>query len=110
MGTLGRHVRDKRKMVSSCDRTGFLYNSCDMVKQMEWRGKSLRWTGLMVGYDQVDVPNANRKPFTAKKEGIPPPNSRPLQVIGTPPPFYGPTLSTQQILKQLMDYNPNDDL
>ena len=106
MGTLGKHVRDKKKLVGASDRSGFLYNTCDLVKQMEWRGNSLKWTGLMVGRDELDIPNENLRPFKADpKEGVLPPNNRPFQFTGTNPPFYGPTLSTQQILNQLAAYN-----
>ena len=40
-----------------CDRTGFTFNHKDLVKQMEWRGDSLVWTGLMVGKPYLDVPS-----------------------------------------------------
>lgn len=103
MGGLGDHVRNKRKPVSCCDRSGFLYNTSDMVKQMEWRGNKLQWTGLMVGYDQVDTPNENLRPFQPRREGVVPPNTRPLQVSGVYPPFYGPTLSYQEAYQKLVD-------
>lgn len=46
-----------------CDRTGFTFNHNDLVKQMEWRGDSLQWTGLLVGRPFVDFPNEqNRTP------------------------------------------------
>jgi hypothetical protein len=40
-----------------CDRSGFVFNHSDLVKQMEWRGDSLEWTGLMVGRPFLDKPN-----------------------------------------------------
>lgn len=40
-----------------CDRSGFAFNHKDLVKQMEWRGESLEWTGLMVGRPFLDKPN-----------------------------------------------------
>lgn len=107
---LGSRVRDATQPVSMSDRSGFLYNTCDMVKQMEWRGNKLQWTGLMVGHDEVDTPNQNLKPFKSRIEGVPPPNTRPYKVNGTSPPYYGPEMSYQETLQQLMDYNPNDNL
>lgn len=40
-----------------CDRSGFAFNHKDLVKQMEWRGDSLEWTGLTVGKPFLDKPN-----------------------------------------------------
>lgn len=108
MGTLGKNVRNKKEIIGCCDRSGFLYNLSDMVKQMEWRGNNLQWTGLMVGYNKVDIPNENLKPFKAKPEGIAPPDSRPYRANGSTAPFYGPTLTTQEALRQLMDYAEDD--
>ncbi len=40
-----------------CDRSGFAFNHSDLVKQMEWRGDSLEWTGLTIGKPFLDKPN-----------------------------------------------------
>lgn len=40
-----------------CDRSGFAFNHSDLIKQMEWRGESLEWTGLTVGRPFLDEPN-----------------------------------------------------
>lgn len=40
-----------------CDRSGFVFKHSDLVQQMEWRGESLEWTGLMVGAPFLDKPN-----------------------------------------------------
>jgi hypothetical protein len=40
-----------------CDRTGFVFKHSDLVQQMEWRGDSLEWTGLMVGRPFLNKPN-----------------------------------------------------
>jgi hypothetical protein len=40
-----------------CDRSGFVFNHDDLVPQMEWRGDTLEWTGLMVGPPFLDEPN-----------------------------------------------------
>ena len=76
----GKKVRNQsRGGISFCDQTEMAYNYSDLVKQYEWRGNQLTWTGFMVGYDVVDVPNQNVRPFQYKKEGVPPPNIRPPQ-------------------------------
>lgn len=64
-----------------CDRTGLLFNKRDLVKQMEWRGNSLQWTGLYVGRPFLDVPNPqNRrtpKLWPADPRAVP--DARPFQ-------------------------------
>ena len=48
-----------------CDESGFVFNHKDLVKQMEWQGNQLVWTGLMVGKPYLDVPSEqNRPPLT----------------------------------------------
>lgn len=49
-----------------CDDSGFDFNHVDLVKQMEWRGNSLVWTGLMVGMPYLDVPSEQNRPPIAK--------------------------------------------
>lgn len=48
---------NRPEAVGVCDRSGFVYMRKDLVKQMEWVGDSLVWTGLYVGPDQLDTPN-----------------------------------------------------
>ena len=64
----GRNVRNNKKPVSVCDHTGLFFNTFDMVKQMEYRGNKLMWTGLMVGESESDKPNPQNLPFKPKKE------------------------------------------
>jgi len=40
-----------------CDRSGFVFKHSDLVRQMEWRGDALEWTGLMVGRPFLNKPN-----------------------------------------------------
>lgn len=100
MSVVSNKIRNKMRAVGVCDRSGFVYNLSDLVKQMDYMGDTLKWTGLMVGRDQLDQPNYQNKPFKAKIEGVLPPNNRPNIIPGIPE-FYGPTLSTQEVLEQL---------
>jgi len=45
-----------------CDRSGEVFNHKDLVKQMEWQGGSLVWTGLLVGPQYLDEPQEQNKP------------------------------------------------
>lgn len=45
-----------------CDRTGFIFNSKDLVKQMVWAGNSKVWTGWMVGKPFIDIPSQAQRP------------------------------------------------
>jgi len=42
---------------AQCDRTGFICRKKDLVKQMEYNGTGLYWTGLYVLKDFVTKPN-----------------------------------------------------
>ncbi len=56
---------DNPQTVGVCDRTGFVFNHKDLVKQMQWSGNSIVWTGLWVGKPFLDVLNEqNRPPIT----------------------------------------------
>lgn len=54
-----------------CDRSGFAFNHCDLVKQMEWRGESLEWTGLMVGRPFLDEPDEQLRTPEVGPDSIP---------------------------------------
>lgn len=45
-----------------CDRTGFIFNSKDLKKQMVWAGNNLVWTGWMVGAPYIDEPSQQNRP------------------------------------------------
>jgi hypothetical protein len=56
----GRWVRideNNPDAVARCDRSGQLCNYNDLVKQMDYRGLGLIWTGLYVNKYFLDVPN-----------------------------------------------------
>lgn len=59
-----------------CDKSGFVFRRIDMVKQMEWRGNALIWTGFIVGKPFVDTPNAQLKPPILPPDPVPVQNPR----------------------------------
>lgn len=75
--TWGKNVVDNSDYVSVSDRSGSFYNCKNLVRQMEYRGNSLVWTGLMVGEDELDTPQEQLRPFEAKKELVLPKDYRP---------------------------------
>ena len=60
-----------------CDRSGFLFNRKDLVKQMQWAGDSLVWTGLWVGKPFLDVPNEQSRSPILGPDPVPIPFPRP---------------------------------
>ena len=64
----GKYVQintDHPQALGVCDESGFVFNHNQLVKQMEWRGNNLVWTGLMVGKPYLDKPSQqNRPPIT----------------------------------------------
>jgi hypothetical protein len=71
---IGKYVtidRDNPQGVGRCDYSGFIFNSTDLVRQMEWRGNALVWTGLMVGKRFADVPNPQGRTPILKPDPVP---------------------------------------
>ncbi len=63
-------------MVGVCDDSGFVFNHPDLVKQMEWRGDKLVWTGLMIGRPYLDKPNEQNRPPLVRDDPRPVKNPR----------------------------------
>lgn len=59
-----------------CDRSGFVFNHKDLVKQMEWKGDNKVWTGLLVGKPFEDIPNEQLRPPLVKNDPKPVMNAR----------------------------------
>lgn len=85
-------VRRPRALAES-DRSGFWYNLDDLRPQMQWAGNQLRNTGLLVGYDELDVPQQQyRSPIlppdpVPRQNPRPSPNTTPVPVtVGAPLP------------------------
>lgn len=66
------------------DYTGLPVMHPDMVKQMEYIGNGLAWTGFMVHYKDADQPNPQKIPPRLKPDPIPIPNPRYLQLTQAP--------------------------
>jgi hypothetical protein len=70
----GSHVyidTENPQAVGICDYTGFIHQRDELVKQMEWRGESLEWTGLYVGKEYADVPNEQLRPPILPPDPVP---------------------------------------
>lgn len=62
-----------------CDKTGFVFRHVDLVKQMEWRGNSLVWTGFLVGKPYEDVPNEQLRTILFPPDPVPVDMARPYR-------------------------------
>lgn len=70
----GKHVRidvDNPDALGICDYSGFVFNRRDMVRQMDWRGNALVWTGFYVGACYADVPNEQARPPILPPDPVP---------------------------------------
>lgn len=54
-----------------CDYSGYIFNREDLVKQMDWRGNALVWTGFLVGKPFLDIPNDQARPPILPPDPIP---------------------------------------
>ena len=112
-----------------CDKTQFVYQHKDLVKQMEWRGNALVWTGFMVGFDQVDTPNEQLRPpifppdpvplllprveqvsptgqpYALENPGVDQRSPSPGPLYTTDAPQTPPMLSQNQIRRNLQNFN-----
>ena len=77
----GRFVRkNSLEPVGVCDYSGFLFSKSDLVKQYEWRGNDLVWTGAIVGRPFVDEPNQQNRPPQIKGDPKALQNPRPFGI------------------------------
>jgi len=70
----GKHVfvdQDSPQALGICDKTGFVFKRIDLIRQMEWRGNALTWTGFMVGKPYVDIPNEQLRPPILPPDPVP---------------------------------------
>ena len=74
------------------DRSGFWYNHRDLVRQFQWAGSELVDTGLLVGPDEVDIPNPQFRSIILPADPYPLINPRPspnvtgIPIVGQPLP------------------------
>lgn len=70
----GKHVfvdQDSPQALGICDKTGFVFKRIDLIRQMEWYGNQLKWTGFMVGKPYLDVPNEQLRPPILPPDPVP---------------------------------------
>lgn len=70
----GKHVlidQNAPEAVGICDKSGFVFLKKDLVKQMEWRGNALVWTGFLVGRPYLDTPNEQLRPPILPPDPVP---------------------------------------
>ena len=78
---LGEYVRKNViEPVGVCDYSGFFFSKSDLVKQYEWRGNQLVWTGAIVGRPFVDEPNQQNRPPQIKGDPQAVQNPRPFGI------------------------------
>lgn len=78
---MGDYVRkDVIEPIGTCDYSGFLFSRSDLVKQYEWRGNQLVWTGAIVGRPFVDEPNEQNRPPKIKGDPKAVQNPRPFGI------------------------------
>lgn len=78
----GKYVtidEDAPEALGICDYSGFVFKKSDLVRQMQWRGNRLSWTGFLVGRPFVDEPNPQLKPPVLAPDPIPVLDPRPYQ-------------------------------
>lgn len=62
---------DNPKALGICDATGFIFKRKDLLRQMEWRGERLVWTGYYVGRPFLDTPNPQLIPPFLPPDPVP---------------------------------------
>lgn len=63
--------------IARCDYSGLMVKHADLKKQMQYRGKGLVWTGLMVAPQFADVPNPQELIPLIKLDPVPLQSPRP---------------------------------
>lgn len=77
---LGKHVTidiNNPEALGICDKTGFVFNRKDLVKQMAWQGNALVWTGAYVGKPYLDKPSEQGRSPSLPPDPIPVVQPRP---------------------------------
>lgn len=103
-----KHVHTDPKnpeAVGQCDRTGFVFNHKDLVKQMAWSGNNLVWTGLLVGRPYVDDPNPQDRPPPLRPDPVPIKNPRIPDEYTTE---IRQSLPSDQLMAKLRNFNWNN--
>lgn len=89
-----------------CDDSDFAFNRKDLVKQMEWRGNRLQWTGFYKGRPFLDTPQQQFRPPAVKADPYPVKDPRLPQPDSDDYPPYGlPVLPPQELTARLNALN-----
>ncbi len=75
----GKHVSidpSRPEALGVCDYSRFICMKKDLVKQMEWRGNALIWTGWLVHPNYLDVPNEQLRAPILPPDPVPVANPR----------------------------------
>jgi hypothetical protein len=70
----GKHVSidmDNPEALGICDKSQFVFKRKDLIKQYEWRGNAIVWTGFYVGRPYVDTPNEQARPPILPPDPVP---------------------------------------
>lgn len=92
-----------------CDDSGFVFNHKDLIKQMEWRGDNLVWTGLMKGPQYLDKPQEQNRPPLVKNDPRPVKDPRPPTPYTDPEyPVVAPFPEILEVLETESFYDDNE--
>ncbi len=92
--------------IGFCQRSTFLFDHKDLVKQMDWFGNNLLWTGEWVGKRYLDVPNEQNRPPLVKSDPKPVTNPSALMPHSPPPPTVPPY---NQLMAKLNNFKWNNN-
>lgn len=85
---------NRPEAMAECDRTGFWYRRSEMRRQFQWAGNTLEDTGLLVGFDQVDLPQDQFRTPILPPDPFPVLNPRPSPNVTPVPAIVGGPLPT----------------
>lgn len=101
-GPLVEFDEDDPQPTAICDRTGFLCLHKDLVRQLEYQGDNLVWTGLLVHKDFVLQPNPSLKNPPVYSDPSPVELPRPKTMLEETTPLR-PQLTFEQQLYELQN-------
>jgi hypothetical protein len=73
--------RNNPRAIARCDYSGLMVQHSNMIRQMEYRGQGLVWTGYLVNPKFADQPNPQNLTPRVKLDPVPIPNARPDNII-----------------------------
>ncbi len=101
--------RENPQALGECDESGFTFNRKDLIKQMEWRGDNLVWTGLLVGKPYLDTPNEQNRPPLVKSDPKAVSNPRPPTPYTDPEsPVSGTSVQITAVLEDESFFDDNN--